>query len=109
MVRTVPWVSFAERARQLSVRLSWSALVMTSLLLTGSALDAESPPEEKAASSQAEAAQKASVEPNWQQFSQRLDQAIQNDQKIIARFDDINEELAIIEVRATMKRSRPQP
>ena len=43
--------------------------------------------------------------PVWQDFSERLNQALEDDKKIFAKFDEVMGELEIVKLRATMKRS----
>lgn len=45
----------------------------------------------------------------WRQISERLDKALERDRSILARFNEVMEELAVVKVRATMKRPRTRP
>ena len=89
---------------------TWCALIMTGLLSAVFRLSAAPPPEdaEEAAPPQPPTAEEQATERGWQQFSQRLNRAIENDQTIIARFDQVMQELEIVKVRATRKHSRQQ-
>lgn len=86
-----------------------SAFFSVALILSGSfaasSIGAEPPQETAQETSGSSTTTKTAEALESKHVSERLDRAIEADKTILARFDEVMEELEIIKVRATMKRS----